>query len=191
MLFGSIRRVSRRDGEAAAAGVGDLAEQRGHVGVLSRRLADADGVDACLEFFVDAAGEVEHLGGSAVAGNTVAEEVDGVEVPGGQDAGERAAERLAHGRAAGCLNALDEARGLAVVFFVVGLDAARREAGLDTVAAPVYQEAPKLDAIAYPFPLANGETARIYMPKGITKADVDRLSIFLEALVISPVSREE
>lgn len=60
-----------------------------------------------------------------------------------------------------------------------------------TVAAPVYQEAPKLDAIAYPFPLANGETARIYMPKGITKADVDRLSIFLEALVISPVSREE
>lgn len=45
-------------------------------------------------------------------------------------------------------------------------------------------EAPKIDVIAYPFPLSNGETARIYMPKGISKSDVSRLSGFLEALVI-------
>ena len=43
---------------------------------------------------------------------------------------------------------------------------------------------PKIDAVAYPFPLSNGETARIYMPKGVTKADVKRLATFLEALVI-------
>lgn len=52
-------------------------------------------------------------------------------------------------------------------------------------------ESPKLDAIAYPFPLANGETARVYMPKGVTKADVQRLSIFLEALVIEPSSKKD
>lgn len=45
-------------------------------------------------------------------------------------------------------------------------------------------ELPKIDSIAYPFPLANGQTARIYIPKGITKADVKRMSIFLEVLVI-------
>lgn len=43
---------------------------------------------------------------------------------------------------------------------------------------------PKIDAIAYPFPLANGETARVYMPKGVTKQDIKRLSAFLDALVI-------
>lgn len=46
-------------------------------------------------------------------------------------------------------------------------------------------EAPRIDSIAYPFPLSNGETARIFMPKGITKSDVKRLSTFLDALVIS------
>ena len=45
-------------------------------------------------------------------------------------------------------------------------------------------ELPKIDSIAYPFPLANGQTARVYIPMGITKADVKRMSTFLEALVI-------
>lgn len=49
---------------------------------------------------------------------------------------------------------------------------------------------PKIDAIAYPFPLANGETARVYMPNGVTKADVKRLSSFLEALVIDNESEQ-
>lgn len=50
----------------------------------------------------------------------------------------------------------------------------------------VGQDSPKLNVVAYPFPLSNGETARVYMPKGVTKADVKRLSVFLEALVIEP-----
>lgn len=54
----------------------------------------------------------------------------------------------------------------------------------------IAQESPKLDAVAYPFPLANGETARVYMPKGVTKADVHRLAAFLEALVIEPSNKE-
>lgn len=46
------------------------------------------------------------------------------------------------------------------------------------------QEAVKIDVVSYPFPLANGEIARVYMPKGVTKADVKRLAAFLDALVI-------
>jgi hypothetical protein len=49
---------------------------------------------------------------------------------------------------------------------------------------PSRGELPKIDAIAYPFPLSNGETARVYMPNGVTKSDIKRLSLFLEALVI-------
>ena len=45
-------------------------------------------------------------------------------------------------------------------------------------------DTPIIDAIAYPFPLMNGKTARVYMPRGVTKSDVHRLAIFLEALVI-------
>lgn len=56
----------------------------------------------------------------------------------------------------------------------------------DSQTRHVQQEAPKLDVIAYPFPLANGEIARVYMPKGVTKADVQRLAVFLDALVIVP-----
>lgn len=46
------------------------------------------------------------------------------------------------------------------------------------------RDTPIIDAIAYPFPLVNGKTARIYMPRGVTKSDVQRLATFLEALVI-------
>lgn len=63
----------------------------------------------------------------------------------------------------------------------------RREVGQ---LSSVVHESPKLDITAYPFPLANGETARVYMPKGVTSADVRRLTAFLEALVIEPVSKE-
>ncbi len=49
------------------------------------------------------------------------------------------------------------------------------------------QETPVVDAMAYPFPLANGKIARVYMPKGVTKGDVKRLAIFLDALVIEGV----
>lgn len=46
------------------------------------------------------------------------------------------------------------------------------------------RETPIIDAMAYPFPLANGKIARVYIPKGITKTDVKRLAVFIEALVI-------
>lgn len=49
------------------------------------------------------------------------------------------------------------------------------------------REAPIVDAMAYPFPLANGKIARVYIPKGISKTDVKRLAVFLEALVIEEV----
>lgn len=48
----------------------------------------------------------------------------------------------------------------------------------------------ELPTMSYPFPLQSGETARIYMPMSVTKADVRRLSAFLEALVIEPVKSE-
>lgn len=42
----------------------------------------------------------------------------------------------------------------------------------------------QLDAIAYPFPLQNGDVARLYIPKSVTRSDIKRLAIFLDALVI-------
>lgn len=53
-----------------------------------------------------------------------------------------------------------------------------------------HSSAPKIDAVAYPFPLANGEMARIFLPKGITTADVKRMSVYLEALVITEGGNE-
>lgn len=65
-------------------------------------------------------------------------------------------------------------------------DMKNRSVGVTTRSISVASstEATKSDEIAYPFPLANGETARIFMPKGVTKADIKRLAVFLEALVI-------
>jgi len=48
----------------------------------------------------------------------------------------------------------------------------------------VENQAPKSEAIPYPFPLQSGEMLRIYVPKSIVKSDIGRLSRFLEALVI-------
>lgn len=53
-----------------------------------------------------------------------------------------------------------------------------------TISVASSTEAMKSDEIAYPFPLSNGETARIFMPKNVTSADIKRLTGFLEALVI-------
>ena len=45
-------------------------------------------------------------------------------------------------------------------------------------------EAAKSEGIPYPFPLANGQIARIFMPSGLTVGDVERMTLFLKALVI-------
>lgn len=42
----------------------------------------------------------------------------------------------------------------------------------------------EIDAIPYPFPLENGKIARFYVPTGMTKTDVERITGFLGALVI-------
>lgn len=44
---------------------------------------------------------------------------------------------------------------------------------------------PELDTITYPFPLKNGGIARIALPNGIDLSDVDRMSAFLRALVVT------
>ena len=59
-------------------------------------------------------------------------------------------------------------------------------AKVSTINISSSSEAQKSDAVAYPFPLANGELARVFMPKGVTRADIRRLAAFLEALVIEP-----
>jgi hypothetical protein len=46
------------------------------------------------------------------------------------------------------------------------------------------QGAQEIDSIPYPFPLENGKLARFYVPTGMTKSDVDRITGFLNALVI-------
>lgn len=55
----------------------------------------------------------------------------------------------------------------------------------------VLPQLPKTEPVSYPFPLQGGEMARIYMPKSVTKADIARLSAFLDALVIEQVGHEE
>jgi hypothetical protein len=55
----------------------------------------------------------------------------------------------------------------------------------------MYEQLPKAESISYPFPLQSGEMARIYMPKSVTKSDIMRLSIFLEALVIEEGGHEK
>jgi hypothetical protein len=42
----------------------------------------------------------------------------------------------------------------------------------------------EIDSIAYPFPLESGKLARFYVPKDMTKSDVERISGFLNALVV-------
>lgn len=73
-----------------------------------------------------------------------------------------------------------------------GLSAIKTSPAIGSVAAPkanvisiaTTTEAPKSDGIPYPFPLANGQIARIFMPSGLTTSDVDRFALFLKALVI-------
>ena len=55
----------------------------------------------------------------------------------------------------------------------------------------ILPQLPKTEPVSYPFPLQSGEMARIYMPKSVTKADIARLSVFLDALVIEQVGHEE
>ncbi|HSH17968.1 MAG TPA: hypothetical protein VK978_01155 [Candidatus Saccharimonadales bacterium] len=61
------------------------------------------------------------------------------------------------------------------------------QTGTATVGSAVPGPVPTADgeAISYPFPLANGRLATLSIPKTISRADVRRLSSFLEALVVT------
>ena len=50
----------------------------------------------------------------------------------------------------------------------------------------------ELDTLVhYPFPLANGEVARLWLPKRLTRQDVSRLVTFLQTLVVGEDQVEE